>query len=48
MTLGRQYKVKLDFDPATTPKGPLKGTLTIFTDSAKVPQISVPISATIE
>ena len=48
MTLGRQYKVKLDFDPATTPKGPLHGTLTIFTDSAKEPKISIPISATIE
>ncbi|MEO8197445.1 MAG: DUF1573 domain-containing protein [Thermoanaerobaculia bacterium] len=48
MTLGREYKVKLDFDPATAPKGPLHGTLRIFTDSPKMPMIAVPIDATIK
>lgn len=40
---GREYRVKLDFDPATMPKGPFHGTLTIHTDSAAVPAVTVPI-----
>lgn len=48
MTLGREYKVKLEFDPATTPKGRLRGTLRIFTDSPKVPVIAIPIDTVIQ
>lgn len=44
---GREYLVKLEFDPATTPKGALRGTLSIFTDSAKVPVLKVPVDGTI-
>ena len=45
--LGREYRVRLEFDPATMPKGVLRGTLSIFTDSAKVPVLKVPIDGTI-
>lgn len=48
MTLGREYKVKLEFDPATTPKGRLHGTLRILTDSPKVPVIAIPIDTVIQ
>ena len=48
MKLGREYKVKLDFDPATLPKGRIQGTLQIFTDSPKVPQIGVPIEVVVK
>jgi hypothetical protein len=44
---GREYRLKLDFDPATLPKGPFKGTLKIHTDSAKVPLLTVPLEGTI-
>lgn len=44
---GREYRLKLDFDPATLPKGPFKGTLRIHTDSAKVPLLTVPLEGTI-
>jgi hypothetical protein len=47
VTDGREYVVKIDFDPATTPKGNLRGTLTIHTDSAKVPTLLVPIDGKI-
>ncbi len=46
-TLGREYRIKLDFDPATMPKGALSGTLKIYTDSAKMPLLTVPIDGTI-
>jgi len=46
--LGREYRIKLDFDPATMPKGALRGTLKIYTDSAIMPLLSVPIDATIQ
>lgn len=46
-TDGREYRIKLDFDPATMPKGALRGTLKITTDNAKVPVLNVPISGTI-
>jgi hypothetical protein len=45
---GREHKIKLEFDPATVPKGLLRGTLRIFTDSAKVPQLTVPIELTVK
>ncbi|MBP9144589.1 MAG: DUF1573 domain-containing protein [Thermoanaerobaculia bacterium] len=45
---GREYKVKLDLDPATMPKGAVQGTLKIHTDSTKVPFITVPIDGTIQ
>jgi len=46
-TLGREYRIKLDFDPATMPKGALHGTLKIFTDSTKMPLLAVAIDGTI-
>ncbi len=46
-TPGREYRIKLDFDPATMPKGALRGTLKIHTDSAKMPLLAVPIEGTI-
>lgn len=46
-TVGREYKVRLEFDPATMPKGALRGTLKIHTDSPKVPLLSVPIEGTV-
>lgn len=48
MTDGRQYKVRLAFDPATTPKGPIHGTLRILTSSTKVPELTVPIDGVIK
>lgn len=44
---GREYRLKLDFDPAMVPKGPFKGTLKIHTDSARVPLLTVPLEGTI-
>ena len=46
-TAGREYKVRIEFDPATMPKGVLHGTLKIHTDSAKVPLLIVPIDGTV-
>lgn len=46
-TAGRDYRVKLEFDPATMPKGALHGTLSIFTNSPKDPVLKVPIEGTI-
>ncbi len=46
-TLGREYKIQLDFDPATMPKGSFRGALQIHTDSAKMPLITVPLDGTI-
>lgn len=48
LTLGREYKVRLEFDPATTPKGRLHGTLRILTDSPKMPVIAIPIDTVIQ
>ena len=47
-TVGREYKIQLDFDPATIPKGAFRGTLKIHTDSAKMPLITVPLDGTIQ
>lgn len=46
-TAGREYMVRIEFDPATMPKGVLHGALKIHTDSAKVPLIVVPIDGTV-
>ncbi|MEO8277893.1 MAG: hypothetical protein ABI639_16895 [Thermoanaerobaculia bacterium] len=46
-TDGHEYKVRLEFDPATMPKGPFKGTLKIHTDSKNMPLLTVPIDGTI-
>lgn len=48
ITLGREQMVRLEFDPATTPKGAMRGTIRIFTDSPKVPMIEVPVELTIK
>ena len=45
---GREFRVKLAFDPATLPKGPIHGTLTLHTDSAAVPVVTVPIDGTVK
>lgn len=45
---GREYRMKLEFDPATLPKGPFRGTLSIHTDSATMPLVTVPIDGTIK
>ena len=47
MAAGRMYRVKVDFDPATIPKGAFLGTLKIYTDSALLPVLTVPIDGTI-
>lgn len=44
---GHSYRITLEFDPATLPKGALRGTLTLRTDSTKVPLVQVPIDGTI-
>jgi hypothetical protein len=44
----REYMVRLEFDPATAPKGAFQGTLKVFTDNAKTPVVLVPVSGTIE
>lgn len=46
-TIGREYKIRLAFDPATLPKGPLHGQLKIYTDSPKAPLLIVPIDGTV-
>lgn len=43
---GREYRVKLAFDPATMQKGPIHGKLTLHTDSTAVPVVTVPIDGT--
>ncbi len=40
---GREYRVKLAFDPESLPKGPVHGKLTLHTDSTAVPTVTVPI-----
>lgn len=45
---GREYRLKLEFDPALLQKGPFRGTLKIHTDSTKVPLLTVPIDGTIQ
>lgn len=47
-TPGREYRIKLDFDPATMPKGAFRGTLKIYTDSPKMALLSVPIDGTVK
>ena len=45
--IGREYKVRIAFDPATMPKGALRGKLKIYTDSPKTPLLVVPIDGTV-
>ena len=45
---GREYRIKLDLDPATMPKGVIHGFLKIHTDSAKEPLLIVPIDGTVK
>ncbi|MEO7793489.1 MAG: DUF1573 domain-containing protein [Thermoanaerobaculia bacterium] len=46
--LGREYRIKIDFDPATMPKGPVRGKMTIHTDNKWMPLLTVPIEGTIK
>ena len=41
---GRRYRVEVVFDPARMEPGPFTGTLTIATDSEKMPSLEVPLS----
>ena len=45
---GREYRVKLDLDPATLPKGAFRGTLKIHTDSSSCPWSACRSTATLK
>lgn len=45
---GRRYSVRVAMDPTKVPKGPVKGSLRIQTDSPKVPVYTVPVEGIIK
>jgi hypothetical protein len=46
--LGRRYSVKLPMDLKDVPKGPIHGTIRIYTDSPKIPFYSVPVDGVVK
>ncbi len=44
---GHDYRIKIEFDPATMPKGKLSGALKVHTDSPKAPLVTIPIDGTV-